>query len=96
VRTKREDGVALITALLILFLVSAIVVGMSWMVMSDQRLSGNNQDRELAFYGAEAGMEKMTADMGNTFALYGSITAAQLPGITGTPPRFRVSSTKTH
>jgi hypothetical protein len=86
VRTKREDGVALITALLILFLVSAIVVGMSWMVMSDQRLSGNNQDRELAFYGAEAGMEKMTADMGNTFALYGSITAAQLPGITGTPP----------
>ena len=85
-RTKREDGVALITALLILFLVSAIVVGMSWMVMSDQRLSGNNQDRELAFYAAEAGMEKMTADMGNTFALYGSITAAQLPGITGNPP----------
>ena len=67
-RTKRENGVALITALLILFLVSAIVVGMSWMVVSDQRLSGNNQDRELAFYGAEAGMEKMTADMGNTFA----------------------------
>jgi hypothetical protein len=86
VRTKRENGVALITALLILFLVSAIVVGMSWMVMSDQRLSGNNQDRELAFYAAEAGMEKMTADMGNTFALFGSITAAQLPGITGTPP----------
>lgn len=85
-RTKREDGVALITALLILFLVSAIVVGMSWMVMSDQKLSGNNQDRELAFYGAEAGMEKMTADMGNTFAINGSITAANLPGITGAPP----------
>lgn len=85
-RTKREDGVALITALLILFLVSAIVVGMSWMVMSDQRLSGNNQDRELAFYAAEAGMEKMTADMGNTFAINGSITAANLPGITGVPP----------
>jgi hypothetical protein len=88
VRTNRENGVALITALLILFLVSAIVVGMSWMVMSDQRLSGNNQERELAFYGAEAGMEKMTADMGNTFALFGSITAAQLPGITGAPPTF--------
>ena len=85
-RTKREDGVALITALLILFLVSAIVVGMSWMVVSDQRLSGNNQDRELAFYGAEAGMEKMTADMGNLFATQGSIVAANLPGITGTPP----------
>ena len=57
-RTKRENGIALITALLILFLVSAIVVGMSWMVVSDQRLSGNNQDRELAFYGAEAGWRR--------------------------------------
>jgi len=86
VRTKREKGVALITALLILFLVSAIVVGMSWMVITDQHLSGNNQDRELAFYGAEAGMEKMTADMGNLFATQGSIVAANLPGITGAPP----------
>ena len=67
-RTKREHGVALITVLLILFLVSALVVGMSWMVMSDQRLGGNNQNREVAFYGAEAGMEKMTSDMGNIFA----------------------------
>jgi hypothetical protein len=78
--------VALITALLILFLVSAIIVGMSWMVVSDQRLSGNNQDRELAFYGAEAGMEKMTADMGNTFATQGSIVAGNLPAIVGAPP----------
>ena len=67
-RTKREQGIALITALLVLLLVSAIVVGMSWMVMTDQRLGGNNSDREKAFYGAEAGMEQMTTDVGNTFA----------------------------
>jgi hypothetical protein len=59
---------------------------MSWMVISDQRLGGNNQDREKAFYGAEAGMEKMTADMGNIFATKGSLVAADLPGITGAPP----------
>ncbi len=87
-RTKREAGVALITALLILFLVSAIIVGMSWMVVSDQRLSGNNQQRELAFYGAEAGMEKMTADMGNVFATKGSIVAADLPNIVNNPPTY--------
>ena len=58
------------------------------MVVSDQRLSGNNQDRELAFYAAEAGMEKMTADMGNVFATKGSIVAGDLPGITGAPPTF--------
>ncbi len=85
-RRNREKGVALITALLILFLVSAIVVGMSWMVLTDQRLGGNNKDRENAFYGAEAGMEKMTADVGTTFATKGAITAADITTVTGAPP----------
>jgi hypothetical protein len=82
VRTKRENGVALITVLLILFLISGLMVGMTWMVMSDQRLGGNNQSRETAFYGAEAGMEKMTSDMGNIFTQSGGITAANLATIT--------------
>jgi PilX N-terminal len=86
VRTKRENGVALITALLILFLVSALVVGMSWMVMTDQRLGGNNSTRETAFYGAEAGMEKMTADMGDIFSTQGALTAANIATIEGEPP----------
>ncbi len=85
-RTKRENGVALITALLVLILVSAMVVGMSWMVMTDQRLGGNNKTRETAFYGAEAGMERMTAEMGNTFATQGSLTAANIATIEGDPP----------
>jgi PilX N-terminal len=86
VRSNRENGVALITALLILFLVSAIIVGMSWMVMTDQKLGGNNKDRQNAFYGAEAGMEKITADVGTTFSTKGAITAADITTITGAPP----------
>lgn len=85
-RTRQDNGVALVTALLILFIVSAIIVGMSFMVMTDQRLDGNNNNRELAFYGAEAGMEKLTADLGNEYALQGSILAADLPGIMGSSP----------
>lgn len=85
-RSKRENGVALITALLVLLLVSAMVVGMSWMVMTDQHLGGNNMSRETAFYGAEAGMERMTAEMGNTFATQGSLTAANIATIEGDPP----------
>ncbi len=81
-RLKRENGIALITVTLILILVSAMVVGMSWMVMTDQRLGGNNQGRETAFYGAEGGMEKLTADVGNVFAVKGAITGADLT----TPP----------
>lgn len=85
-RMEREKGVALITSLMILFLISAIVVGMCWMVMSDQRLGGNNKSRELAFYGAEAGMEKMTTDVANEFASSGSLTAANVAAITALPP----------
>ena len=84
--TKRESGIALITALLVLFLVSALIVGMSWMVMTDQRLGGNNATHETAFYGAEAGMEKMTADLGTLFNQYGSLSAANIQTIVGEAP----------
>ncbi len=87
-RMEREKGVALITSLMVLLLISAIVVGMCWMVMTDQRLGGNNQSRELAFYGAEAGMEKMTTDVANVFATSGSLTAANVATITATPPNL--------
>ena len=43
-RMDREKGVALITSLMVLLLISAIVVGMCWMVMTDQRLGGNNSE----------------------------------------------------
>ncbi len=85
-RMEREKGVALVTALMILMLISAIVCGMCWMVMTDQRLGGNNQSRELAFYGAEAGMEKMTTDVAQQFATSGSLTAANVASITAIPP----------
>lgn len=85
-RSKRESGVALLTTLLVLLLISAIIVGMSWMVMTDQRLGANNQDRELAVYGAEAGMEKMTTDMGNLFGAQGALTAANIVTLTSAAP----------
>ena len=87
-RMDREKGVALITSLMVLLLISAIVVGMCWMVMTDQRLGGNNKSRELAFYGAEAGMEKMTTDVANVFATSGSLTAANVATITAAPPNL--------
>jgi type IV pilus assembly PilX-like protein len=86
VRPKRDSGIALITVLLILLLVSGIVVGMSWMVLTDQRLSGNNLNRDIAFYGAEAGMEKLTADLGNQFATEGTITGTDVTTLEGNPP----------
>ena len=85
-KAERERGVALITAMLILILVSAMTIGMCWMVMSDQRLGGNNKDRETAFYGAEAGMEKLTADLGAEFTTEGKVTAADVTAIESQVP----------
>jgi len=63
-RNPRQVGIALITTLMILLLLSTMIVGIAWLVMGDQKLGGNNSDRQLAFYGAEAGMEQMTASLG--------------------------------
>ena len=63
----RDQGVALITTLLVLMLLSTMIVGIAWLVSSDQKLGGNNSDRQLAFYGAEAGMESLTASLENLF-----------------------------
>src|SRR5580658_5469706 len=82
VRTQRQNGIALLTALFVLILVTALGVGMCWMVMTDQRLGGNNQFRETAFYGAEAGMEKLTADVGTTFADQGSLSTTDMANLT--------------
>jgi hypothetical protein len=68
VRANREKGMALITALLVMLLISSIIVGFSYLVMTDQSMGGFTNQRQKAFYGAEAGMEKLTADLNNLFA----------------------------
>jgi PilX N-terminal len=79
-------GMALVTALLVLLLVSAIIVGLSWMVMTNQRLSGNNANRQSAFYAAEAGMEKMTADIGTQYGSTNALSKADINTVMGQPP----------
>ena len=66
-RNRREQGMAMVTALLVLLLISAMIVGMSWLVLTDKKLGGNNADRQTAFYGAEAGMEALTTQLQSSF-----------------------------
>jgi PilX N-terminal len=63
----REKGFALIGVLLFLVLLSAMAVTLAYTVRTEKRISGSDQEGNLAYYDAEAGMEKMTADLG---ALY--------------------------
>ena len=55
---------ALLSAILVLMLMSALLVGFIAMVNSDQAASGINRDQTQAYAAAHAGVEKLTADLG--------------------------------
>jgi len=84
--SKRQAGIALITTLLLLLLMSAMVVGFVLLVTEGQRLSGMNNDQSRAFYGAEAGMEKLTADLGSLFGNTYAPSGPQVNALTAVPP----------
>ena len=80
---RREKGIALVTSILILLLLSTMIAGFAWMVMGDRMLGGNFQDRQLAFYGAEAGMESLTAALENLFNANYAPTGTSINGTGG-------------
>jgi len=77
---REQSGIALITTLLLLLLMSAMVVGFMLLVTEGQRLSGMNNEQSRAFYGAESGMEKLTADLGTLFATTYAPSGNAAPG----------------
>ena len=85
-KLHRQSGIALLTTLLLMILMSSLMVGFILLVMSGQRLSGMNNEASKAFYGAEAGMEKLTADLGNLFNANYAPSAALVTAITNAPP----------
>jgi len=83
---RRDSGIALLTTLLLMMLMSSLLVGFILLITSGQKLSGINNDYSRAFYGAEAGMEKITADLGTLFDTNYSPSAAQINAIASVPP----------
>ena len=83
---RRDSGIALLTTLLLMMLMSSLLVGFMLLITSGQKLSGSNNDYSRAFYGAEAGMEKITADLGTLFDTNYSPSAAQVSTIAAAPP----------
>src|SRR5581483_6939713 len=81
-----EQGIAMITALLVMVLMSAMLVGFTAVIMSDQRFRFIDKDRAQAFYAASGGIEKLTTDLGNVFFANIAPTGAQIAAITNTPP----------
>src|SRR5665213_420613 len=76
-----ERGMALVAALLIMLLMSALMISFTTIVMNDQRFRGIDKDRVRAYYGAQSGLEKLTVDMGNLFLTTVAPTSAQIAAL---------------
>jgi len=71
---------------------SAMVVGFMLLVTEGQRLSGMNNEQSKAFYGAESGMEKLTADLGTLFGTTYAPTGPQVDALATKPPSLPSSA----
>ena len=65
---KRQLGFVMIGVLLLLLLVSAIAITVAYTTNTERAMSGSDEDNNLSYYAAEAGMEKMTSDLSQLFA----------------------------
>lgn len=80
-RSRSERGVALVAALLVMMMMSAMLVGFMAMVNADQLAGGIERDQTQAYAAAHAGVEKLTADLGQLFAGNFSPSGAQLAAL---------------
>ena len=85
-RNSDQRGIALIAALMVMLLMSALLIGFTTLVMSDQRFRGIDKDRNRAYYGAQSGLEKLTVDLGNLFLANVAPTAQQIANLSNNPP----------
>jgi hypothetical protein len=83
---RSEAGIALLTTILLMLLMSSLLIGFVLLITQGQKMSGMNNDYSRAFYASEAGMEKITADLGTLFNKNYAPTAAQLAAISAQPP----------
>ena len=81
-----SQGFTLIAALLIMVLLSGVAVGLFYMVTNESRMGGNDLEANRAFYGAESGMEKLTADLSALYTQYQVPTNAQIQNLINFPP----------
>jgi Tfp pilus assembly protein PilX len=84
--THRSRGFTLIASLLLLLLLSAIAVGLMYTVTGSGKVGTNDLEANTAYYGAESGMEKLTADLASLYQQKLSPTQADLTNLAATSP----------
>lgn len=79
-------GFTLIAALLILVLLSGVAAGLLYLVTNESKMGGNDLEANLAYYGAESGMEKLTSDLSALYTQYQSPSNNEIQNLINFPP----------
>lgn len=80
-RRSPQHGFALIAVLIIVVVLAAVLAGVMYSTVSERKNSASDNRKNFAFYAAEAGMEKLTADLGTLYNQQKSPTVAQIQAL---------------
>jgi hypothetical protein len=83
---RKQSGIALITSLLLMVLMASLLAGFIVLVIVGQQVVNSSTNDSTAFYGAEAGLEKLTGDLGTLFGNNYAPTGAEISALTTAPP----------
>lgn len=81
-----QRGIALISVLLLLAMMSALAVALFYKVNHEQRLQQADSGNTAAYYGAEAGMEKMMSDLSLLYTQKAAPNTCDIASLQATPP----------
>ena len=82
----RSRGFTLVASLLVLALLSAIAVSLLFMVQGAGQVGNNDLETNRAYYGAESGMELLTANLAALYQQSQAPTPAQLTALAANTP----------
>lgn len=85
-KAGRMRGFTLIASLLVLILLSGVAIGLMFLVNSQQHVGSNDMQDNLAFYGAESGMEKLTSDLAALYSANQAPTPLAINNLANFPP----------
>jgi hypothetical protein len=85
-RVRRQDGIALITTLMVMMLISVLMIGFVAAIVADNRGSGLDRDQTQAYAAAHAGLEKLTSDLSTLFTLDFAPSNVQIAALNAAPP----------
>jgi Tfp pilus assembly protein PilX len=78
----QESGYALLSSLIMLFVLATVAIGFFYSTMSERSNSSTDMQKNTAYYAAEAGMEKMTSDLGTLYQNQKSPRIADITNLT--------------